>query len=106
MAADAIEILARAGAPVGPPRALPSSLPNDAELRRAAHWVASHLAPADLVPHVAWLSAFRHHWPTRFFDLFGQRGEELLAELRCAVDDENRYLKLRRIAVENLAAVL
>jgi hypothetical protein len=106
MSGDAIEILARAGAPVGPPRAAPSSLPDDAELRRAAFWVASHVAPDDLVPHVAWLSAFRHHWPTRFSSVFGRRGEELLAELRRAVADENRYLKLRRIAVENLAAVL
>lgn len=106
MAADAIEILARAGAPVGPPRVLPTSLPDDAELRRATLWVASQLAPAELVPHVAWLSAFRHHWPTRFVALFGPSGEALLAQLRCAVDDENRYLKLRRIAVENLAAVL
>lgn len=106
MPGDEIEIMARAGVPIGPPRPVAAPLPDDDQLRQAAFWVASHLSPAEATPHVAWLSAFHHHWPTRFQAVFGQRGEELLVALRRAVEDENRYLKLRRIAVENLSSVL
>ena len=39
-------------------------------------------------------------------DSFGTQGVELLSALRGELTDENRYLKLRRIAVENLSGVL
>jgi hypothetical protein len=54
----------------------------------------------------AWLSAFAHHWPARFLATFGERGGELLRALELRSSDANRYLKLRRIAVENLSHAL
>lgn len=69
-------------------------------------WLASPERSEDPTPFVAWLSAFHHHWPTRFHALFGAAGAELLIALRGELTDENRYLKLRRIAVENLSGVL
>jgi hypothetical protein len=103
---DEVDILARAGAPVGPPRPAPACLPESDALRRAVFGIAGRLTAEELTPYAAWLSAFHHHWPTRFHALFGARGQELRAQLCSAVIDQNRYLKLRRIAVENLAGVL
>jgi hypothetical protein len=54
----------------------------------------------------AWLRAFRHHWPDRFAQVLGTRGETVLRQLAPHVSDTNRYIKLRRIAVENLANLL
>ena len=106
MSAIEVEILTRAGAPIGAPRRAPRSLPPDDDLRRAVSWLATDERPLDPAPFVAWLSAFEHHWPTRFHALFGTQGAELLSALRGELTDENRYLKLRRIAVENLSGVL
>jgi len=54
----------------------------------------------------AWLFAWAHHWPSSFAASFaGDRHEVLAWAARAAVDD-NRYLKLRRIAIENLATIL
>jgi hypothetical protein len=54
----------------------------------------------------SWLRAFRHHWPGRFERVLGARGEMALKELGPLVSDAGRYLELRRIAIENLAAFL
>ncbi|MEE8409516.1 MAG: hypothetical protein V3T05_07920 [Myxococcota bacterium] len=55
---------------------------------------------------LAWLSAWRRHWPSAFIEVFGQAGVDLIVELRSRPHDPNRYLKLRRIATENLAQIL
>lgn len=58
-------------------------------------------------PLAAWLRAWQHHWPTQFRQLLGPIGEQCLRQLQDgAPPDPNRYLKLRRIAVENLASLL
>jgi hypothetical protein len=80
-------------------------LPDEDELRRAVFWLASDARPTDLAPHVARLCAFQQHWPTRFRSLFGAPGEPLVAALRRESTNQNRYLKLRRIALENLSAM-
>ena len=54
----------------------------------------------------AWLAGLAHHWPERFERLAGQRGRALLARLAAQPFDANRYLKLRRIAIEQLAAIV
>ena len=54
---------------------------------------------------LAWLRAFRHHWPHRFTELLGLTGEACLAQLP-EPDDADRFLKFRRIAIANLAGVL
>ena len=63
------------------------------------------LSEVQQVVLVAWLEAFRHHWPDRFARDLGDY-EELRNALHRRPLDQNRYLKLRRIAVENLAAAL
>jgi hypothetical protein len=55
---------------------------------------------------LAWLSAFEHHWPRGFSRVAGTLGRKLLDELSRGTVDPNRYLKLRRIACENLAAAV
>jgi hypothetical protein len=50
--------------------------------------------------------AWHHHWPAVFQDEFGDLGAGLLSWAGQQFSDDNRYLKLRRIAIENLAHVL
>jgi hypothetical protein len=49
----------------------------------------------------AWLGAFHHHWPKAFARVLGASGAAL--QSRCPPGEPNRYLKLRRIALANLA---
>jgi hypothetical protein len=60
----------------------------------------------DVAPLLAWLRAWQQHWGASFVATFGAEGDRIVAALRARLDDENRYLKLRRIAIENLAALL
>lgn len=103
---DEIELLMAAGVPQGAVRETPRALPDPEALREAMFAVASELDDGELTPYVAWLAAWEHHWPASFAEVFGERGAALLARLRPRVPDGNRYLKLRRIAIENLARVL
>jgi hypothetical protein len=65
------------------------------------------MGPREREPLAAWLRAWQHHWPTQFRQLLGATGEQCLRQLQeGAPPDPNRYLKLRRIAVENLAGLL
>ncbi|MEQ8765587.1 MAG: hypothetical protein RL885_16800 [Planctomycetota bacterium] len=54
---------------------------------------------------LAWLSAYEHHWPTSFRFVFGDEGPAALEALQRQAHDANRYLKLRRIAIENLTRI-
>ena len=51
----------------------------------------------------AWLRAYRQHWPTSYAEVLGHMGDHVLAALAHDPFDGNRYLKLRRIAIDNLA---
>jgi hypothetical protein len=64
------------------------------------------LAPAQRECLLAWLRGFRHEWPSRFQAILGPLGSRAIAELDDPRCDPNRYLKLRRIAIENLAGTL
>jgi hypothetical protein len=64
------------------------------------------LAPAQRECLLAWLRGFRHEWPGRFQSILGTLGARAIAELDDPRFDPNRYLKLRRIAIENLAGSL
>ncbi|MEA2562476.1 MAG: hypothetical protein QOH06_3980 [Acidobacteriota bacterium] len=64
------------------------------------------LDPSRREPLLAWLKAWKHHWPERFEQTLGWDGERCLAKLATTATDPNRYLKLRRIAVENLSHLL
>lgn len=59
-----------------------------------------------LDPLLAWLKAWKHHWPARFQEVLGTTGDRCLARLSMMPIDPNRYLKLRRIAIENLSGLL
>lgn len=51
----------------------------------------------------AWLRAYRQHWPTSYSEVVGSAGDRLLGALGRDAFDGNRYLKLRRIAIDNLS---
>jgi hypothetical protein len=56
-------------------------------------------------PLLAWLRGFRQHWPDAFGVRLGETGESAIARLEACQVDWNRYLKLRRIAIENLSGL-
>ncbi|MEM6788192.1 MAG: hypothetical protein AAF928_07770 [Myxococcota bacterium] len=93
------------GVPLGPPRPPPKAF--DATLaRRAFEAVAASTAsPTEREALAAWLAAIAHHWPSRFLEVAGPEGHRRLRALRVGLDD-GRVVKLRRIAIANLAGVL
>lgn len=94
-------MLVDAGMPDGAPH-LRRGTPDPMAVRAAV----AELESGDAVPTpdalLAWLRALRHHWPGRFAELAGEPGARLIETLEPA-SDPNRTLKLRRIAIENLA---
>ena len=105
---DAWEELQAAGVPDGAPRPAPRGPLDAARLRRAFATATSGppLPERRRETLHAWLAAFRHHWPARFSAVLGDDGDRALARLAATPGDPNRYLKLRRIALENLAHLL
>ena len=93
-----------AGLPDGAIRPPPRGPFDAARVRAAVREAAA--APRDVAPLLAWLRAWQHHWKSHFRATLGDEGVEIVERLRARLDDENRYLKLRRIAIENLAAIL
>lgn len=55
---------------------------------------------------LAWLRAFQHHWAESFERILGDAGHGAIRLLQDSGVDPNRYLKLRRIAIENLSLAL
>lgn len=68
--------------------------------------VAENPAGRDSEALAAFVFAWHHHWPRVFQGAFGEAGSGLLAWAGQQFSDDGRYLKLRRIAIENLAHVL
>jgi hypothetical protein len=104
--AETWEVLRDAGVPDGAirPRGTgPLDARSVARALREAVLKGQPLETSEAECLAAWLGAFSHHWPDRFIAILGDAGHEALAHLRNAVLDPNRYLKLRRIAIENLA---
>lgn len=54
----------------------------------------------------AFVFAWHHHWPRVFQAVFEDGGASLLTWAEQQFSDDGRYVKLRRIAIENLASVL
>jgi hypothetical protein len=54
----------------------------------------------------AWLFAWQHHWPQSFAATLGDAAARIVDWAARHTVDANRYLKLRRIALENLARLL
>ncbi|MHC4972908.1 MAG: hypothetical protein ACYTG3_11305 [Planctomycetota bacterium] len=105
---DAWKMLMDLGLPDGAARPPPRrGFDPDAVRAAVRELVRSPSLPRTKVaPLLAWLRAWRHHWPTRFADVLGDESRAFLAELQGQLDDENRYLKLRRIAIANLSHIL
>lgn len=104
---DAWETLALAGLPIGAVRA-PGVRVCAEDLRAALIEIArapDALEPARRDALAAWLAALEHHWPSRFQQVAGDVGRPLREALGRTPSDPNRFLKLRRIAIENLASL-
>ena len=105
---DYWKTLQEAGLPDGEIRTAPRVL-DLARIRTAIGALAQSPDPLTVArrePLLAWLRAWQHHWPESFENTLGADGKNLVLRLRAADHDAGRYLKLRRIAIENLARVL
>jgi len=96
------QILCDAGVPLAVARS--GRRPTADELAGAARSaIAQAPTGRDAEALAAFLFAWQHHWP----DSFGGRlGDAELAWAAHQLPDDNRYLKLRRIAIERLATLL
>jgi hypothetical protein len=104
---DAWETLIKAGMPAGAVRREPAEIRDPRRLRSAVRELVEFQAldTWQVAPLLAWLAAFQHHWPSRFRDCLGEVGDAAIDALTVRLDDQNRYLKLRRIAIANLSAM-
>jgi hypothetical protein len=62
------------------------------------------LAPRERDALLAWLCAWTSHYPTSFNEAFGEAAEAIRAGLHPDDSDASRHIKLRRLALANLAA--
>jgi hypothetical protein len=102
------KVLIEAGVPDGAARRAPTRL-DRGDVSQAIHDLAAGpeaIEPRQVEPLLAWLRGWRRHWPASFASVLGPEGERLIASLEARAPDATRYLKLRRIAVENLARIL
>src|SRR5437660_687800 len=94
------------GLPDGAPRPPCEAVDFDAIRGALASLDAGALSEVQGVVLLAWLSAFHDCWPSRFEEELGPTGAALREALGRRSFDPNRYIKLRRIAAENLATAL
>jgi hypothetical protein len=99
-------VLLEFGLPDGAVRPVPAGPFDGDRVRAAVRDVTRDLDARRVAPLLAWLRAWQQHWGTSFRSTLGERGAAIIDDLRSRLDDENRYLKLRRIAIENLAGLL
>ncbi|MEI7892766.1 MAG: hypothetical protein WCI05_06725 [Myxococcales bacterium] len=104
---SAWEILECAGVPFGT-REGPPRLASPEQLAAAVREVldASTLSERQRVSLLAWLRAWASAWPSSFESTFAGAANEFLLRAAKGVEDHGRYLKLRRLAREQLARVL
>jgi hypothetical protein len=102
---DAWQILRDGGLPLATER---TGLPTTAAELAAATREAITTGPVgrDAEALAAFVLAWHHHWPTTFNTELGTDVPAVLDWASRNTNDANRYLKLRRIALENLARVI
>jgi hypothetical protein len=98
--------LVAAGLPDGPPRPRPARLDFAAVRCALGDLDEGLLDDVQRVTLLAWLQGWQNHWPSSFQRELGIAGDRLRRALTNRAFDANRYLKLRRIAIENLSAAL
>ena len=102
---DAWQILRDGGLPLAEPQSGKRRSP--AELAHAAQRaIAMRPRGRDADALAAWLVAWHAHWPSSFARELGPDAAGVLSWARSQISDDNRYLKLRRLALANLAEVL
>ncbi|AKU90916.1 hypothetical protein AKJ08_1303 [Vulgatibacter incomptus] len=104
-----LDALVEMGLPLGPP----GSARRETSSLAAARLAVQRLATDPDLPEqrlreplLAWLSAFRHHWRPTWANEIGLPGDALIERLEAEPFDRNRYLKLRRIAIESLSRLI
>lgn len=105
---DAWSVLERSGMPDGVPRGTGALAFDAADVRIALAQLARGDSTIPEGAHealLAWLGALRHHWPERYDEIAGAAGIALEGRLQPTANAD-RYLKLRRIAIENLASLI
>ena len=81
--------------------------PRAAELAHALRTVIDEQPSGrDAEALAAWVFAWHHHWPESFAHELADARDDVLAWAQRNAIDDNRYLKLRRIALERLSRVL
>jgi hypothetical protein len=99
------QILRDAGVPLASSRG--SARPTPAEIRAAVSAViAAAVGPCEGEALGAFLLAWRQAWPSSFAETFASAGPSVEAWARRQLPDEDRYLKLRRIAIANRSTLL
>lgn len=102
---DPWQILRDGGLPLSLPRT--GRAPTVQELGEATRAaIATSPRGRDADALAAFVLAWAQHWPTSFRAAHGDDAPAVVAWASAHTSDENRYLKLRRIALENLASVV
>jgi hypothetical protein len=103
--ADAWQILRDGGVPLA---IASSGRPRTAgELARAVRSaIGASPTGRDAEALAAFIFAWHHHWPQTFETELGADAPGVLGWASHNAIDDGRYLKLRRIAIENLAHIL
>jgi len=102
---DAWQILRDGGLPLAlPVSGVARSLEDLAAATRAA--IAQQPAGREAEALAAFVFAWHHHWPRTFAQGLGADADAVVDWASRNAVDEGRYLKLRRIALENLARIL
>lgn len=100
------QVLIEAGVPAGATRRRPAPPLRWERVRDALAEVLAAPETLDAPAHealVAWLNALRDHWPSRFRSLVDDEPVARLENLTAR--DQDRFLKLRRIAIDHLSRV-
>ena len=102
---DPWQILHRAGLPMAGERdGAPPSQEEIAEAMRAV--IATRITGRERDALVAFIDAWQQHWPTSFARSLGGDATAVARWSEAHRGDEGRRLKLRRIALANLATTL
>jgi hypothetical protein len=101
---DAWQILRDGGVPIVGPTT--GARPSLAALASSVRTSLAGARGRDAEALAAWLLAWRAHWPSSFAATFAEDLAAIVEWATAHATDPNRYLKLRRIAIETLATVL